>query len=79
MKKLYFLAAFAFGLLTAVSSQELIVGGDLESDASWTLLEINAGDGHTETFGYSDDIPSGGSGGCLSLASDGNWAEVAFF
>ena len=79
MKKLYFLAAFAFGLLTAVSSQELVVGGDMESAASWSILDLGAGNGHTETFGYSDDIPTGGSGGCLRCAGEGNWSSVAVY
>jgi len=79
MKKLYFLAAFAFGLLTAVSSQDLVTGGDMESDADWSILDLGAGDGHTETFGYAVDLPTGGSGGCLRCEGAGNWSSVAVY
>lgn len=79
MKKLYFLAAFAFGLLTTVSSQDLVVGGDMESAASWSILDLGAGDGHTETFGYNSDRPLGGAGGCLRCEGAGNWSSVAVY
>jgi hypothetical protein len=77
MKKIYFLASLAFGLLAANNAQELVVGGDMESADSWTIVDIAAGDGHTETFGYIEDVPSDGSGGCLSLAGNGSWSNVA--
>ncbi|MBA7479109.1 hypothetical protein ES707_14540 [subsurface metagenome] len=77
MKKIYFLATLAFGLLATINAQDLIVGGDMESADNWTVVDIAAGDGHTETFGYIDDSPSGGSGGCLSLAGNGNWSNAA--
>lgn len=81
MKKFYFISSLVFGLFltanTNMFAQELIVGGDMESSASWTIVDLAAGDGHTETFGYTDDAPTGGAGGCLSLAGNGNWSNVA--
>jgi len=77
MKKIYFIAALVFGILATNYAQELVVGGDMESADSWTIVDLAVGDGHTETFGYLDDSPSGGFGGCLSLAGLGNWSNVA--
>lgn len=77
MKKLYFLAALAFVLTSAINAQNLVVGGDMENADNWTIVDLAAGDGHTETFGYTQDTPGGGSGGCLSLAGEGNWSNVA--
>ncbi len=81
MKKLYtiFAALFLAATTINVSAQEMILGGDMEEDdaAYWTIVDLAAGNGHTETFGYTDDWPSDGDGGCLSLAGDGAWSNVA--
>ncbi|QQS50221.1 MAG: T9SS type A sorting domain-containing protein [Bacteroidota bacterium] len=81
MKKLYMLSTLLTGLLFTGSlisfSQEMIVGGDMENASNWTIVDLAAGDGHTETFGYTSDIPTGGSGGCLSMSGAGNWGNAA--
>ncbi|MBN2486716.1 MAG: T9SS type A sorting domain-containing protein [Bacteroidales bacterium] len=77
MKKLYFLTlAFTVASLT-VNAQNLIVGGSMESADAWTVIDLAAGDGHTETFNYTGDGPSGGDGGCLRFEGVGNWNNAA--
>ena len=77
MKKIYFLIVISLGLFTYIQAQELVVGGDMESPDPWTIVDLAAGDGHTETFNYTEDWPFGAEGGCLSLAGQGNWSNVA--
>lgn len=77
MKKLLLFSTIILTTFSFLYSQELVVGGDMESADDWTIVDIAAGDGHTETFGYTEDFPTGGSGGCLSLAGNGNWSNVA--
>jgi hypothetical protein len=60
-----------------LQAQEVVVDGNMEVAESWTIVDLAAGNGHTETFNYLDDLPSGGSGGCLSLAGNGGWSNVA--
>ncbi len=80
MKKLYFLK-LVFGLMLVaafnIEAQELILGGDMETADDWTIIDLAAGNGHTETFGYTDDYPTDGEGGCLSMAGMGNWSNAA--
>lgn len=61
---------------TAIS-QEMVVGGGMENVDDWTVVELSAGNGHTETFNYTDDIPSWGDGGCLRLQQEGGWGNIA--
>jgi hypothetical protein len=81
MKKFYSLGLILTGLffLSALNtfSQEMVVGGDMENADSWTIVDLAAGDGHTETFGYTDYTPTDGSGGCLSMSGAGNWGNAA--
>ena len=81
MKKIYQLSLVLTGLLIIgsinVFSQEMVVGGDMESADNWTVVDLAAGDGHTETFGYTETIPTDGTGGCLSMAGAGNWGNAA--
>lgn len=79
MKKFYTLSLLLAGLFIAGSSfaQEMIVGGDMESAESWTVVDLAAGSGHTETFGYTGDSPTGGSGGCLQFTGLGGWSHGA--
>lgn len=81
MKKLYtiFAALFLAATLINVSAQEMVVGGDMEEESIdyWTIVDLAAGNGHTETFGYTEDSPAGGEDGCLSLAGLGAWSNVA--
>lgn len=76
MKKLL-LFTFAVALVSLTNAQELIKGGNMENADDWTVVEIAAGDGHIETFNYTDDGPIDGEGGCLNLTNEGNWANVA--
>jgi hypothetical protein len=78
MKKLYLLtlvSIISFGV--NLKAQNLIVGGNMENASDWTVIDVAAGDGHTETFNYTDDVPSGGSGGCLRYEGVGNWNNAA--
>lgn len=81
MRNFYFTKYLFIGLLliSAINAgaQELILGGDMESADNWTVVEIVAGNGHIETFGYTDDAPLGGEGGCLSMSGSGNWSNAA--
>jgi hypothetical protein len=53
-------------------AQEVIQSGDMEDEAAWTVFwRSDATDVGTTTFGYVDDAPSAGSGGCLSIYSYG--------
>ena len=46
-------------------AQEVIQSGDMEDEAAWTVFwRSDATDVGTTTFGYVDDAPSAGSGGC---------------
>lgn len=60
-----------------IEAQELILGGDMESDEYWTVLDLAVGNGHTETFGYTEATPEGGEDGCLNMAGSGNWSNAA--
>jgi hypothetical protein len=65
MKKFYllviFLLSFAFNY-----AQELIVGGDMAKEDSWIgFWRSDAPDQGVYTFGYADDKPFAGSGGCF--------------
>lgn len=78
MKKIYFafsgiLLFFAINL----NAQQLVTDGDMEWADSWTIVDLAAGDGHTEEFDYTLDTPKDGEGGCLSLSGNGGWANVA--
>jgi hypothetical protein len=81
MKKFYLTGSMLIGLffigINNSNAQDLIVGGNMENAADWTVVDIAAGNGHTETFNYTDDGPTGGSGGCLSMAGSGNWSNAA--
>jgi hypothetical protein len=79
MKKLlYFFAATFFVAITqTANAQEVVVDGNMEYEESWTIVDLAAGNGHTETFNYTGDLPEGGEGGCLRLQGEGAWSNVA--
>lgn len=72
MKKLLLLQIVLLAGASYTYAQELIQSGDMENEAAWTVFwRSDATDVGTTTFGYIDDRPSGGSGGCLSICSYG--------
>jgi hypothetical protein len=82
MKNIYFFKSLFLGLLfiagTNLSAQdEMVFGGDMETADDWTIVDLAAGNGHIETFGYTEDTPTDGTDGCLSLTGSGDWSNVA--
>lgn len=71
------MVALLFAGVTNSNAQEMVTGGDMESGDAWTVVDLGAGSGHTETFGYTDMTPSNGEGGCLSMAGEGGWGNAA--
>jgi len=63
-------------------SQELVIGGNMSSDASWqTASPMGGSDEASFQFGYVQDSPSLGDGGCLAIDGLGQtrclaWQEV---
>jgi PKD repeat protein len=74
-----------------VAYNELLQGGGMEEDDAqyWTVVSANASlpdDGYagtegvpsfTSTFGYTEDGPSGGNGGCLRLGGENQYHDWA--
>jgi hypothetical protein len=81
-KKIYtifaLVALFTFSGLTA---QEMIVGGDMESADAWTIHESepNPAPGVDYAFGYTDDGPTAGSGGCFHMSYTGQYCNLLIF
>ena len=69
-----FIALLAAGL--AVQGQNLVAGGDMESETGWDTVSVIAATHPIEfTWGYTQYTPSAGTGGCLyytSLAGAGD-------
>ena len=70
MKKLYsiFAALFLVTLGNNVYSQEMVVGGDMESADSWIVIDCTDGANSgsiSNEFGFTADGPSDGEGGCF--------------
>jgi hypothetical protein len=69
-KTLLFLAVSA--LFFKATAQEMIKGGNMEDESAWTVIDVgDAFDASTISFNYTDDIPSAGKGGCLSISGSG--------
>lgn len=78
MKKQILLSAFIiFAAMSLKAQTNVIQGGNMEDDTKWTVVELGGGNGHEETFNFTDDIPANGQGGCLRMTTAGNWATVA--
>ncbi|MBN1416563.1 MAG: T9SS type A sorting domain-containing protein [Bacteroidales bacterium] len=78
MKKLLFIILTLFGL-TYANSQELVVGGDMEIKGSWlTASPMGGADEATFDFGYSNDVPALGTGGCLAITGFGQTRCLAW-
>jgi len=82
MKKIYFISSLFIGLIFIAAANlsaqdEMVYGGDMETADDWTIVDLDPGSGHIETFGYTEDTPSDGTDGCLSLAGSGGWSNVA--
>jgi len=81
-RKLYaiftLLALFTF---SGLIGQEMVVGGDMESDAAWTvhLAGPNPAAAPVYEFGYTTDGPEAGSDGCFHFSYTGNYAQVTIF
>ena len=86
MKRIYILVVTLF-IATALNAQNLIVGGNMESGDSWTVLNVvpadKTGEDATVEFGYSEDRPGAGKDGCLKLThapgGSGTWSNTAIF
>lgn len=72
MKKIYLCIALSVSLFAFASktfTQEMLSGINMEEadGNSWSTSKLNQSDGNTVTytFGYTDDKPSAGTGGCL--------------
>jgi hypothetical protein len=74
MNHLYKTALTAFAGIfiagTAVGQQNLIVGGDMESDEHWEVSLINSDVDIDYEFGYTDDTPAQGDGGSLMVSGE---------
>lgn len=78
MKKIYLLTiAFAFLAFNLSAQVNFITGGNMEDADAWQVVDLAAGNGHTETFNFTDDGPTGGDGGCLSMSGLGGWSNAA--
>lgn len=74
-----------------IAYNEILKGGSMEEDDAqyWTVVSANASlpdDGYagtegvpsfTSTFGYTEDGPSGGNGGCLRLGGENQYHDWA--
>ncbi len=67
--------------LTYTKAQELLVGGNMEDDQAWQFSTPNGSDAAdlvTPTFNYTEDMPTGGAGGCLELTGYGQTRSVTW-
>jgi len=48
-------------------SQNAILAGNMEDSTAWEQVVIAEGVGHSFMFNYTEDLPAGGSGGCLRI------------
>ena len=88
MKKLYFLILASITLFFNANAQDNVVAGsamEAGDESSWTVTQLVPDYLATVTFGYTDDVPSEGSDGCMRVTctNDANagtnvliWQEV---
>lgn len=60
-------------IITAAGTYNLLLGGDMEAGASayWIVAQGE----NPPVFGYSGDLPTGGSDGCLRFPDFSNWSS----
>ncbi len=81
-KKLYTIFALvALFTFSGLMAQEMVVGGDMESADGWTIHEAepNPEPGVDYAFGYTDDKPTAGSGGCFHMSYTGQYCNLLIY
>ncbi len=69
-------ASFILCLTTGTISQELVVGGDMEDASAWQSWDCGSTVQSDLVFGYTDDVPKFGKGGCLNILAMGSvWTQ----
>ncbi|MBV2196304.1 MAG: hypothetical protein KUL78_07355, partial [Flavobacterium sp.] len=66
LKTTLFQVFLIMGTLSSFS-QNVILGGNMEDSTAWEQVVIAEGVGHSFAFNYTEDLPAGGSGGCLRI------------
>ncbi len=61
---------FLFGMYIPLAGQNLVVNSDMEQADAWTIYHMGSENHANYEFGYTDDGPLYGSGGCLRVTSD---------
>lgn len=74
MKKIY-LILIPLAVYIYSPAQEVLNGGNMEDPSAWETTDVTQQeqgfDSPAITFNYTDDVPTGGKGGCLSIAGYG--------
>ena len=68
------LFTFFIVLSSNMVAQDMVEDGNMEKESSWEILDISALEGVEASdisFDYTGDVPTGGSGGCLSISGSG--------
>ena len=80
MKTLLFsILGLAICIATGAKAQELLIGGNMENEGAWNIVNYKA-EVPEYTFNYTDDRPSAGQGGCLRVTCSGTQeTDIIFY